>query len=514
MSLKVELSAETQLSLKPFTVRPYRSKRLQGYFSTFGQDNLKVLHDDNVKDALTAQGFHVDENPRSVYRVEKLFQALAGFAPGKVPAPLVDEDLAAGISLAYSCFAKPKDVEPLKVLPLTPETIAMITSNPSGSPGLTAYGCTKAESQTRALERGVQTLKGIKQPEPCLAFKRTQFNDKTRLVWGFPYSMTVLEGLVAYPLIQEFKKGTTPMAFSMASGALGTKLRVASYHNKWAYSLDGSQFDANISGELLHIVFKIWRTWYDLDSVEPVTGVPVRKLFNLLEYYAIHTPIVMPDGNLYLGKDHGQASGSYFTQMNDSAVEVIIAGMVSSKYHLNVSKREVFVLGDDLLFWANRKVDLDDMAKYITEHTGVKMHGTEKSALYKFDEPIHFLGRIWSNGLPTQDVEAIVERMVYPETFRRYSLDPERKRKEVRMLILSYASNYYAGWRIAYKLLDGSDRNIHCGCANLDANTYCYGGGPNQVNPDFLSGLDRYRRKYFGSPTKGDIPITALQFWL
>jgi hypothetical protein len=243
------------------------------------QDRLGTLVDDNVKDVLLAQGYSTDDAPRSVYRVEKLYEALQGFAPGKVPDFRLDDDVKAGLALARASFARPSSEPVLHVLPFNPATIDLITSNPSGSPGLTNYGCSKAESKTRALERGLQSLKGVKQSEPCLAFARTQFNDKTRLVWGFPYSETAIEGLVAWPLLQRFKGGTSPMAFAMTTGALGTKLRTASYHKEWAYSLDMSQFDATLSKRLIVESFKILETWFDPKEVEPVSGLTVREIF-------------------------------------------------------------------------------------------------------------------------------------------------------------------------------------------------------------------------------------------
>jgi hypothetical protein len=500
--------------LEQFTIRPYRMKRLREYCIRMSRDSLVELCDDNVKDALLAQGYSISESPRSVYKVEKLYEALSGYAPNTIPNPQPTEEFRKGISLAYSCFAKPKDRESLKVLPFTPATITLITSNPSGSAGLTNYGCTKAESQTRALERGLQTLAKEKQPEPCLAFKRTQFNDKTRLVWGYPYSMTVIEGLVAYPLLQKFKRGTTPMAFAMATGALGTKLRVASYHKKWAYSLDMSQFDATISAPLIRIAFKILRTWFDVNEVEPVSGKTVGEIFNLIEYYFIHTTIVMPDGNIYIGKDHGVPSGSYFTQIVDSIVNVIIGGTIAARFHMNVSKREIFVLGDDLLMWSNRWVDLDVISRYANQQFGVKLHGKEKSKIFHYDEAIHYLGRDWHQGLPDLPEEEIIKRMVFPEKFRKYPDDPKMKEKAFRMLILSYASTYRRAWRIAYDLLDGSNANYARGCANLDVNTYCSGRPGEEVDPEYLSGLQRYRRKYYHPKVKGDIPITAMQYWL
>jgi hypothetical protein len=504
-----------QKDLSAFTKHPYRQKRLKQYYSQMSKDNEHVLIDDNVRDMLLAQGFSTEEAPRSIYKVEKLYEALSGYAPHKAPKPRPGAEYQHGVALAFSSFARKGDEERLHVLPFTPETIVKVTSNPSGSPGLTNYGCTKAESQTRALERGLQTLRREKKPEPCLAFKRTQFKDKTRLVWGYPYSMTVIEGLVAKPLIEKFKRRNSPMAFAIATGALGTKLRVASYHRKWAYSLDMSQFDATISSELIHVAFKILRTWFDDREVEPVSGKTVDEIFKLIENYFIHTTIVMPDGNIYYGKDHGVPSGSYFTQMIDSVVNVIIGGAISSHFKLNVSKREVFVLGDDLMLWSNRKVDLDAIADYANTHFGVKMHGSEKSNLYHYDEVIHYLGRDWDNGLPTLDESEVLKRMVHPETFRKYDRDPQRRERQVKMLLLAYAATYRSAWRIAYKLLDPSGRNIHRGCANTDVNTYIdHGHYVGEVEPSVLTGLERFRRRYILSKTRGDIPNTALQYWL
>lgn len=506
---------DNQSDLERFTIRPYRMKRLKPYFAQMGQDNEHVLVDDNVKDMLLAQGFSIPDAPRSIYKVEKLFEALSHYAPNTVPAPELDEDLVSGIALARKCFARPANKEPLHVMPFTPETIVAVTSNPTGSAGLTNYGCSKAESMTRALERGLQTLKREEAPEPCLAFKRTQFNDKTRLVWGYPYSMTVVEGLVAKPLLDEFKGGNTPMAFAMTTGALGTKLRVASYHKEWAYSLDMSQFDATLSASLINWAFQILKTWFIMDEVEPVSRCTVEEIFQTIENYFIRTTIVMPDGKIYLGKDHGVPSGSYFTQLVDSVCNTIIAGTISHRFSLHVSRRELFVLGDDLLMWSNRKVDLDKIAAYAKQKLSVNLHGKEKSRIFRFDEAIHFLGRNWENGLPGLDEEEIIARMVYPETYRKYSDDPKQRDREVRMMLLAYAATYREAWNIAFRLLDPSGRNIHCGCANADVNVYCdQDSRGKEVNPNHLSGLLRFRRKYFPDDPTGDIPITATQFWL
>lgn len=502
--------------LTDFTIRPFRHRNKEAYKEYMlrnSTDNDSELLDDLVFKVLKDQGFETESAPRSIYTVEKLYDALSAYAPGKIQKLKPDDEFRAGVALARNCFKRPNDVPYLEILPMTPDTVMKITSNPTGSAGLTNLGSKKKDSMSWALTRGLRTLKSEVQPEPCLAFHRTQFNGKTRLVWGYPYSMTIVEGLVAYGLNEVFKGGSTPMAFAMSTLTLGTKLSVASYHKKYAYSLDFSQYDATISARLIHEAFNILRTWYDLDALEPVSGVSVKDIFRIIERYFIHTTIVMPDGHIYIGKDHGVPSGSYFTQMIDSIVNVMICGAISKKFGLHVDKRDIFVLGDDLLFWSNRRMDLNTIAKYISDTFHMKVHGDEKSHIYNWNESIHYLGRDWLNGLPSLDQDAILQRMIYPETFRHYSKqDPEKCRREVRKLILSYAAVYRNAWRIASASLGGQRRNINCGCANVDVNTYCEGYERDDLKGEFLSGLQRYMRKYFHDEVKGDIPLTATQY--
>jgi hypothetical protein len=363
----------------------------------------------------------------------------------------------------------------------------------------------------RALERGLETLRREKAPEPCLAFSRTQFDNKTRLVWGYPYSMTFVEGLVAKPLLDAFKEGFTPMAFAMSSGALGTKLVVASYHKEWAYSVDMSAFDASISRLLIKEAFAILRTWFDLDAVEPWTNNTVRDCFELIERYFISSPIVMPDGHIYKGRRHGVPSGSYFTQIVDSIVNVIIAGTISARFNMNVDKSEIFVLGDDLIMWSNRNIGLDVIARYAKSIFGVEFNAS-KSTKTRWDEPVPYLGRNWENGLPDLPTDEIVKRMVYPERFRKYSPEAEKAEREVRLLILSFAAVYWSALGIAQKCY-GSRSYFGKGGATLDVHTYMRGEEVLEVNPDHQAGLERYLQKYVRS-SGSTMPHTGLLYWL
>lgn len=504
--------------LELFTSHKYRTKRLNDYFARYQKDRLTPLVDDHVKDVLVAQGFSPEEAPRSIYKVEKLFEALSQYAPRNFPYDPSSPELRHGIALARACFCRPATAEKLSILPMTPQTVVDVTSNPSGSAGLTNFGYSKLASAQMALERGIQTVQGVKGPEPCLAFARTQFNDKTRLVWGYPYSMTVVEGVLAKPLYDVFKGGHSPMAFAMSSCALGTKMRVASYHKRWCYSLDYSQFDSNIHKGLIYSAFEILESWFKLDQVEPVTGKTVKDYFNLIRWYFVSGHIVMPDGNIYKGRRHGVPSGSYFTQIIDSIVNVIVAGAISYRFSLNIDKKYLFVLGDDVQFWSDRKMDLDKISEYVVSNFGMKLHGAEKSRIFHKRDTIHFLGRDWTNGVPDLDESEILKRMINPETFRVYSKDKVEREREVRMLIAQYAAVYRSAWSIAFKSIVGVERPYGHGCSSVDVHSYMYGKQrfypDDHIDPNHMSGLQRFRQKYVYRYQGSDIPNTAMQYFM
>lgn len=501
---------EDELESSNFIIQPYRRANLKEYMRQYSTDNDVELWDDRVASVLEQNGFRAESAPRSVYSVNKLYGALAKYAPECKPKVVWDDPhLEDGIKLAYASFAKPKDLPNLVALPLTLQTIHEITSNEKGSAGMTAFGKQKRDAEEEAYQRSIQIIKGERKPEPCVAFKRTQFGGKTRLVWGYPYSMTAIEGLFARPIIDHFKNANSPMSFGHTTGWLGTRLRVSSYRHKWAYSTDISSFDSSLSGDLIHVAFKILRTWFDLNAVEPTTGVKYGWILSLVEKYFITTPIVMPNGMIYKGKRHGVPSGSYFTQWIDSVCNCIICGTISSRFRMNVEKDSINILGDDLLFWTDKDVELMDVAEYASGVFGVRMNAN-KSMKFRYDEAIHYLGRDWDRGVPTYSIAEILKRLTQPESFRKYSPDPAVAEREARLLILQFASQYYAWYEQMWNIWSNWYTTWDVGCDDLErmwlSNEEMIG------DIEHLSGLMRFKRKYVTStPMRGE-PV-AMSFW-
>jgi hypothetical protein len=289
-------------------------------------------------------------------------------------------------------------------------------------------------------------------------------------------------------------------------------LRVSSYRNQFAYSTDYSGYDATISKEMIYIAFQILETWLDLDGIEPETGESYSSIWSKVKRYFVYTPIVMPDGNIYYGKEHGIPSGSYFTQLIGSIVNAIIMGSVSHEFSLYVSKQDTLLLGDDVLYWSNRKVKQVSIARFIERTFGIKTNG-EKSGFFTFDQPVHFLGRDWVSGTPTLDESEILKRMAFVETFRKYDKDKDKRDREVRMLLLSYAAVYHKAFGIYIKALSPINRYL---VPNMSIEQYVYSvgykrGNREMIDPKKLSGLQRFQREYVWDKG-GGTPALALQF--
>lgn len=391
---------------------------------------------------LREQGFDTSHShePRSVYSVEKLYQQLESFDPSRSIFVEIDKHVKRGIAFAYKMFAKPKDSQFLNHLSYFDENII---SNWKASAGLTAFGLTKREAFSRgtlSVERILAKGKDSRKPEPCIALTRTGKASKSRLVWGYPMSMTLIEGSVAKPILSQFKGGTTSMAFAMTNKTLGAKILSASNSNKRWYSLDASQFDGTIQAPIIKVAFNILRSWYDLETIY-YDNVTVGEVFDIIEDYFIRTPIVMPTGDrevrgqgiLHIGKKHGVPSGSYFTQIIDSIANIIVLGTLSSRFGFRVDGDTSFVLGDDLLFFTNTSLKLEEMATYASTTFGMKFN-PKKSRIGKTTEVIPFLGRIWRRGIPTRDTNEAIDKILWPENYRKYG----DSKREGRLVVMSY----------------------------------------------------------------------------
>lgn len=444
---------------------PFRRRSLKGYLSQMSTPNPHVVFDDHVAQIIEQQGFTWDEDPRSVYDPEQLYASLRKYATDWNEFETSDSHLQYGFRVAYKIFSKPKDLPCIQVL--SDDQIisqALKLNKSSGLPMMLK----KADSLSYSFDREAQVRQGIKAPNPCVAFKRTQVGNKTRLVWGYPLEMTIMESRFARPLIDKLIRTNSPMAFGMSKTELGAKLhRYLVDEPGEIVALDYSGFDTTVSKLMIKQAFRILATWFSEGDLEEYG-------YGRIVSYFISTPIVMPDGHLYRGKDHGVPSGSYFTQLVDSIINVMLSYSLASRFDFSISREGLYVLGDDAIMnIESGNIDLKAWEEYLLTF-GLKLN-LNKTVVGK----PHFLGAIWNRGKPdVEDISSLVNKAIFPETFRVYELTADAGAKEV---LRSYASTYLSGQRLLPP--DGF---------RLCMRTLDFPDPREVVNPHHLSGSDRY----------------------
>lgn len=415
--------------LTEFKARPYRSKRISNYCQRMSQASTGVVVDGIVARVLRDQGFSWEEDTSSNYDPQALYDALERYSPSQsVSINLKEGNWKRAFNATFKLFAKPKHVEKLHALRSPTEVHAAIKPNKSsGLPMMT----TKEDDFWYAWDRADQVRTGRKNPSPCIAYKRTQLGGKTRLVWGYPYEMTIIESRFARPLIQTYLTRNTTMAFGNSSFELGAEIARIDNSFGQTYGLDFSKFDSSVSASLIYAAFDILATWFTPQE---------RNEFgwNIMVDYFIKTPIVMPNGKLYTGKRHGVPSGSYFTQMVDSIANTIVQFYLASKFNYSLSWEDFKVLGDDVIVSIPREVNLSDLANEVSSF-GMHLHSeSSKSKRYA-----HFLGATWVKGIPFRPHGEILKKMVYPENYRVYPSKTWKGRYHLAIqLIMQYCSAY------------------------------------------------------------------------
>lgn len=434
-----------------FKQRTFRAEHLEKWNVDNSRDTVNPLVDHVVEAVMYDQGIPVNHTSeyRNLYSYDKLWEGLTQFDQSDLQQ--CSAELLAGLNASYSIFARPENMDKIHPVNLTEEAghlFRVLGLKEDRSAGLTSYGMNKIEAFSIAMDKAIDIIADGKVPSPCLAGVRTQRKEKTRLVWQYPLEMTLLEALIARPLIDHFKDADHVMTFGDFSHEIGTRIRKCASEYKYHYSLDYSQFDASVSRIFIRFAFNAFRTWFYLDD-EVYPGVTMEQVFGIVERYFIFTPIVMPKRGrtfpvLVSGKEHGVPSGSYFTQMIDSFTNVALICAASKHYKLGINNLNLFVLGDDCLFFSNANIDVKIIGEFVSTF-GFKVNLEKGSFGYSTDD-IEYLGRKWRNGFPVRKLSEIERGALYPEKFRRYSPERGVRQEQALSVLSSYLLTSYLDW--------------------------------------------------------------------
>jgi hypothetical protein len=216
--------------------------------------------------------------------------------------------------------------------------------------------------------------------------------------------MILFEGAFSGPLYELFQWDLqSPMAFGQhKSYVRGVMHSLERYNTR--VGLDSSRFDSSLNPWIISRMFDVLETWF---------APKHRVFFKLIRHYFVNTPILMPDGNVYVTK-RGVPSGSEFTQWIDSAATYFLVQYAMYRTtNRTVPYGSLLVLGDDAAFGTNESVQPMEFASAMWE-LGVTMN-VEKTVFARRGSPCHFLGHEWLRGFMTRPVEEIAQRAVFPE---------------------------------------------------------------------------------------------------
>lgn len=266
-------------------------------------------------------------------------------------------------------------------------------------------GC-KGDNYYRARARATYHLKTYaKDPKnykfiPDKAFARTQLalisNPKIRHVWGRPFHSILIEGLFAQPLIDALTKVDTPIFIGKdIHKDMPIKVIEILAHGGNTYCFDFKGFDSRVNNAFKLIAFRIIKSLFaQLDEYD-------ENVFAYIVDNFMTTPVMMPDGKLFVVTT-GVPSGSYFTQLVDSIVNVLMI----YAYQLHTYNRTfiTYVLGDDSLFVVPDEAhsqDRTDIASFFTRYNAVL--SVDKTIITSNYLDIIFLGHNFYGSRVTRD---------------------------------------------------------------------------------------------------------------
>lgn len=260
---------------------------LYNYLHGMSFPNEHVVINNFIKEILDNNDIHYSHAPASIYEPKQLWDAFAQFCE---PSQFVRDDYVnRAIDQAFSTFGKPKDEFALEYLQT--EDSLKFALQLDTSAGI--YMGSKSKNWELGYANFLKLVQDKRKPDPCIPVRRTQrgepvefgqwldYKGKSRLAYAFPITQLLLEGMVAYPIIQRFKERVSPIPWAWKRKVLGVKLVYAGRGMRSSVGLDFSRFDASVPAQLIRVAFDILKTW-----------VPHFPLWDKISNYFINTPMV------------------------------------------------------------------------------------------------------------------------------------------------------------------------------------------------------------------------------
>lgn len=229
---------------------------------------------------------------------------------------------------------------------------------------------------------------------PCVAYQKTSAvkpgkEEKVRFIWGYPLLMVAFEAMFAVPLIECAKKREddselAPTSFRMTAYSGGYAQLVEKYGQLGASVTDYSSYDTTVPSWLIQDVFAMIKKHFVMGSVD-------ERIFEMVENYFIHTPMLFKETGTLFCKHHGIPSGSWFTNIVGSLCNAII--MMTCNSLVRMKPMIMKVMGDDNLVIGGCS-DFLELKHLLIQYFGVVINPKKCYSGYLINAK--FLGRRFS----------------------------------------------------------------------------------------------------------------------
>lgn len=175
-------------------------------------------------------------------------------------------------------------------------------------------------------------------------------------------------------------------------------------------SIDYSSFDQTISSWLIEDVFDVIKSAFILQEED-------EALFDIMVHDFIHKDFVLYEGVLH--SDKGVPSGSMFTQIIDSLVNVLVIRTFFKSIH---GTAKMICMGDDNVIFTSADTSIVELSTYVAKNFGliVKVDDKSNEGVCSKDN-VKFLSRFWTWYGRYRHPHQLLSRMLYPERKRNYN---------------------------------------------------------------------------------------------
>lgn len=232
---------------------------------------------------------------------------------------------------------------------------------------------------------------------------------KTRVVSMYDLRDVVLELQFSNPF-QKFINQKEFYAGGKSEMQISAIIHNWGVHFRKFLSIDYSSYDQTISSWLIEDAFKV------IEASFILTDGQRKELAQVCDNF-IHKDFILNEGVLH--SDKGVPSGSMFTQIIDSIVNVLVV----RTYFFSINERcQMIAMGDDNAIFCSAAVSLEDLSSYLIKNFGLIVKTDDKSNEgLTSKQDVKFLSRYWTQGGPWRHPNQLVSRMLFPERFRNYN---------------------------------------------------------------------------------------------